>query len=433
MPSKSSGSHAASLSNKRRVFSRVSWTVVDQGFSALSNLFLSVLVARSATADGFGAFAVAFLVYSLVVGFSRAFIGTPLQISYSSCTSGELRKYARLALGAAVIFGTAAALLSVIAGIALRGESGFALIALGIWFPALLLQDTCRMAFFAEGTPKRAAIIDAAWGAIVLGGFAVALAAGAARGVEIPLTLWGLGSAVSAIWGMRMLRVGPRPRGGIGWMREQFHISRFLGGEFALTIGIVQAGILMVGFVATQAGVGAIRAAQVLLGPTNVLFTAAFMFTTTEVARTPKASPRHRFAMANTVSAALAMLIGLYVAMLLVLPDSVGNRLLGDTWSGASTVLLPMCIVAFVGSMNAGPWASLYGMGRTRTTFRVNVVRAVVTILLLTVGVIKWHAVGAAWALAITEIVLLPVVYVVWISVTRKTAVRMSSERESRS
>ena len=410
---------AAVLSNVRKVSNRVSWTVVDQGLSALTNLFLSVLVARSATVNGFGAFAVAFLVFGLVIGFSRAFIGTPLQISYSSSTSSELRESARAALGAAIVFGTAAALLSVIAGIALRGESGFALIALGIWFPALLLQDTCRMAFFAGGIPKRAAIIDAVWGAVVLGGFAGALATGAARSVEVPLTLWGLGSAVSSIWGMRVLRVRPQPRGGVGWMREQLHLSRYLGGEYALTMGIVQVGILMVGFVATQAGVGAIRAAQVLLGPTNVLGTAALVFTTTEVARTPTASPRHRFVMANTVSAALTVLIGLYVAILLVLPDSVGIRVLGDTWSGASTVLLPMCIAAVVASMGAGAGAALYGMGRTRTAFRINVVRAVLSIVFLTVGVIKWHAVGAAWALAVTEIALLPVVYVVWISVRR--------------
>ena len=156
MPSNFTGRPYALVLSMHKVINRVSWTVVDQGLSALTNLFLSILVARSATADGFGAFAIAFLVYGLVIGLARAFIGMPLQISYSSSTAIELREPVRLALGAAVIFGTAAALLAFIAGAALRGESGIALITLGVWLPTLVLQDTCRMALFAGGAPKLA-------------------------------------------------------------------------------------------------------------------------------------------------------------------------------------------------------------------------------------------------------------------------------------
>ena len=271
-------------------------------------------------------------------------------------------------------------------------------------------------------SPTRSYTLNAVWGAIVLGGFGVALWCGIAGNIEVPLTLWGLGSAVSAIWGMRVLVVRPLLRGAVDWMRRQLHLSRYLGGEYALTMGVVQIGILMVGFAATQAGVGAIRAAQVLLGPMNVLGAAALVFTTTEVARRPTATPRQRFLIGNTVSATLTVLVAIYVAILLVLPDSIGTHLLGDTWLGASSVLLPMCLTAVVASMNVGPWAALYGTGRTRTAFLINIVRALLSIVFLTVGVAKWQAVGAAWALAITEIALVPVVYIVWISIRRHAA-----------
>ena len=75
--------------------------MIDQGLSAPSNLLLSVMVARSATASACGAFAVAFLVYSLVLGFSRALIGQPLQIGFASVTQEEFRHSAGHALGAA--------------------------------------------------------------------------------------------------------------------------------------------------------------------------------------------------------------------------------------------------------------------------------------------------------------------------------------------
>jgi len=401
----------AALLRGRQASLRISWTVIDQGLSALTNLLLSVVVARSATASAFGAFAVAFLVYSLVLGFSRALIGQPLQISSASATQEEFRNSAGHALGAAVILGSIAALITAVAALAVGGQSGAALIALGLWFPALILQDTCRMAFFTERTPKRATAIDSVWAVVVLGGFLAALAAGVTDRVVIALTLWGFGAAVATLYGMVLLRVGPRMRGSLRWMRDRLHLSRYLGVEYLLTMGIAQAGILMVGFVDT-AGVGAIRAAQVLLGPTNVIGTAAMVFTTTEVARTPTASAHHRSLLAAAVSGTLGVAIAAYVGVLLVLPGSWGEHLLGDTWTGAKSVMLPMCLAALAASLGAGPTATLYGMGLVRATFNINVVRAALNIVLLAIGISIWGASGAAWALAITEIVLLPLWFV---------------------
>lgn len=400
------------LRNGRHASMRISWTVVDQGLSALTNLLLSVLVARSVSANAFGAFAVAFLVYGLVLGLSRAVIGQPLQISSASATDSEFRGAAGHALGAALIFGAASAVLAAVVGLIVGAQTGGALTALGLWFPALIVQDVCRMAFFTEGRPKRAAAIDSVWAVIVLGGFSATSAFGIAGDVVVPLMLWGFGAAVAAVHGMVLLGVGARLRGAAWWMRSRRHISRYLGLEYLLSMGIAQTGILMVGFAATQAGVGAIRAVQMLLGPTNVVGTAAMIFTTTEVAARPSASARSRSRFASGVSAVLATVIAVYVGVLLVLPDSVGRHLLGETWDGAKTVMVPLCVAAVAAALSAGPAASLYGMGLVRATFFINVVRAALNILLLAIGIWIWGAVGAAWALAITEIALLPLWFI---------------------
>ena len=204
----------------RQASLRISWMVIDQGLSALTNLLLSVMVARSTTASAFGAFAVAFLVYGLVIGFSRALVGQPLQISFASATPEEFRKAAGHSLGAAVVVGSIAALITAVISLAVGGQAGTALIALSLWFPALVLQDTCRMAFFAAGTPRRAAAIDSAWAVVVLGGFSAAMAVGLADGAVIPLTLWGLGATVAAVYGIVLLRVGTTVRGCVQWMRQ---------------------------------------------------------------------------------------------------------------------------------------------------------------------------------------------------------------------
>ena len=387
---------------------RAGWTVIDQGLSALSNLLLSALVARSVTADEFGAFAVAFLVYGLVLGLSRALIGQPLLISSASADRDELRSSAGHALGAAVVVGGIAAVLTAGAGAVIGGQVGAAMSVLALWFPALIVQDVCRLAFFTEGRPVRAAAIDFVWALLVFGGFAAALAAGVATGVVVPLMLWGAGAAVAAVHGMTLLGVGPTIRGSALWMRVRRDLSRYLGLEYLLSMGTTQAGILTVGFVASQTGVGAFRAVQLLLGPTNVIDTAAMVFATREVARRSTASTRQRALFAAGVSASVATVIAVYIALLLMMPDAWGERILGDTWSGAKTVLLPLCVAALVAALSGGPAATLYGMGFVRVTFQINVFRAALTIVSFGVAIPMWGALGAAWALAITEIVVLP-------------------------
>src|SRR6478752_6602765 len=154
----------------RRIASLAGWTVVDQVLSALSNVLLSVLVARSADADGYGAFSTAFLIFSLVLGLNRAAIGQPLQITFASAGHRQFRSAVRLALGAALTFGTLTGVATVVPGLTLGGSIGSTIIAVGVCLTGLLLQDTCRMAFFSAGRPRSAAAIDAAWAILLFPG-----------------------------------------------------------------------------------------------------------------------------------------------------------------------------------------------------------------------------------------------------------------------
>ena len=73
------------------------------------------------------------------------------------------------------------------------------------------------------------------------------------------------------------------------------------------------------------------------------------------------------------------------------------------------SVVLAMCVLAISAAIATGPVAILYGMGLSRVTFFVNIIRAPILIVSMTTGIIVWGAVGAAWALAITETILLPI------------------------
>jgi len=394
----------------RRVASRVSWTVVDQVLSALSNVVLSILVARSFDAAGFGAFSTAFLVFSLLVGVTRAVVGEPLQITFASADPGNFRAAVRSALGAALLIGTLSGLIAVGAGLALAGQSGEALIALGACLPGLLVQDTCRMAFFSSGRPRNAAAIDALWTVLMFAVLSVLLTAGISA-IWVPVATWGAGALAAAIVGTVLLRAAPRLRGAIGWMLAQRRLTGYLLAEYVLGQGIAQVGILMVAVIGSEAGVGALRAAQVLLGPLNILGAAAFMFAVPEIARRPSMSQRTKGWITVGVSASMATATAIYCGILLFIPDSLGEKLLGDTWTGAQAVLLPMCVLSFSAALATGPVATLYGIGLAKVTFWVNIIKTPLLIVLMLVGIPLYGAPGAAWAIAVTETVLLPLWY----------------------
>lgn len=390
-----------------RIATRVSWTVVDQVLSALSNVLLAVLVARAVDADGFGSFSTAFLVFSLIIGLTRSAVGQPLQITFAAADPVHFLAAVRSALGASMLIGAICGLIAAAAGLALAGETGQALLALAVCLPGLLVQDTCRMAFFASGQPRNAAAIDALWAVLLFSALAAVLAAGVTA-IWVPIVVWGIGATLAALAGIALLRAIPRLRGAVRWTLEQRRLTGYLLAEYVLGQGIAQVGILMVAVIGTEAGVGALRAAQVLLGPLNILGAAAFMFAVPEIARRPSMSQRGRAMLCVGVSAAMALATVLYCGILLLLPNSIGEELLGDTWTGAESVLLAMCVLSLSAALATGPAAVLYGIGLARVTFFVNIIKAPLLVVLMGIGIPLWGAEGAAWAIAATETALLP-------------------------
>lgn len=386
---------------------RVSWTVVDQGLSAGSNFLLAVLVARAMDAEAFGAFSVAFLVYSISVAVNRALIGQPLQITFAAEGPRQFRSAVRRALGATILLGLIIGALAAASGWLIAGPAGQALVALGVVLPGLMVQDICRMAFFAGARPARATAIDALWTAVMLAGLLLAPTSDA--GVWLPIIIWGGSGLLSALYGLLLLDTVPRLRGSVKWAFAQRRLTGYLLAEYALSQGLAQWGILMVGVWGTAAGVGALRAAQVLLGPMNILGAAAFMFAVPEVARRVGMSRAAKARFALAVSVALGGVAVVYSTVLLLLPNGVGQQLLGDTWTGARSVLVPTCLLTVAAAAAAGPVVTLYGMGRARATLAVNLMRAPMLVVGLVVAIPIWDAAGAAWVLTLVEVVLLPV------------------------
>ena len=88
-----------------RLARKAGWAITDQGMYALSNLVVSIILARLLYRERFGAYATAFLIFSIAVAVERAIVGQPLQIKLSGSTDEVFRSALRGAMGTAVLIG----------------------------------------------------------------------------------------------------------------------------------------------------------------------------------------------------------------------------------------------------------------------------------------------------------------------------------------
>lgn len=395
------------MPSKMGVLSKVSGNLFDQALAALSNVVLSVIVARSLDAAGFGSFSIAYLVYGMAFAAMKSLVGQPLQIRFSASAPAELVRRMGESAGTTLSVSVVAAVGCALVGLAMGGTTGTALLILAIWLPSLLVQDYCRMALFAATRPWSAALLDGIW-AVVQFALLAAFILNDRTDLHWLMGAWGAGALVSAIVGLAILRARPMVGATSRWLREQRSLSQYLLAEYILGLGAVQMGILLVGLIAHESAVGALRAAQVLLGPLGILGTAAFQFAVPEVARRATLSPRKLQIFAALVSGGLLLAHLMYVTGLLLMPPEWGTLLFGDSWSGAALVLLPMCLSACFSCLANGPAGVLYGMGRARETFRINLFKGPLIVVLLLGATWLWGVLGSAWAFVAIEAIILP-------------------------
>lgn len=389
-----------------RVLRGASWSVVDQALSAVSNLGLSVVVARSVSAQDFGAFAIAFVTFGIGIAVTKAVVGQPLQIRYSGESRLNQQTAAAEALGCAVLLGLAGSVVLGAVSVVAGPVVGSAMLALAVVLPALLVQDSCRMTMFAIGVPRQAALIDLVWVVVQFAAIFIALTRGNAS-MPALIGIWGGSAALSAVVGLALLRVRPRVIAGWAWLVEHRNLTHYLFAEYVLGLGAMQVAILLVGAIASASAVGALRAAQVLLGPLGIVGLALFQFAVPEVARSA-ARPQQLTRVALLLSSTLGVLTLVYGVVLLLLPDTIGVFLFGETWAGAQAVLVAMTLSSLASACANGPASVLYGMGQARATFRINLMKGPVLLVTVLIGTWWWGSIGAAVALAFTEIAVLP-------------------------
>jgi len=247
--------------NPRRVFALTGTSAFDQALSALSNFVITLAVVRGGGPEALGHYSVAFAVYLIVLGVSRALVSEPL------LAARREEDQVRDGLSASL---TAVLAIAVVSGVGVGGYGLLmgqpALVAVAVALPITLVQDVLRYQAFWLRRPNVAVLLDGGW---VLGAILTWPILATHSSATTAVLCWAgasmLGTAL-AIPALRPRLAGPEAT------REWWHCkARRLAGPMAvesIVYGVsAQAVIFLVAAVLGAGDLGVLRAGQVYFMP----------------------------------------------------------------------------------------------------------------------------------------------------------------------
>jgi O-antigen/teichoic acid export membrane protein len=378
---------------------RLGWAVADQALSSLTNFLVGFFVARSLGPTAFGAFSVAFATYLIALNASRGLATDPLLVRYSGAQLTEWRRAVTGGTGMAIAVGTVGGVACAALGIVMSGPTGLAFLALGLTMPGLLLQDSWRFAFFSAGTAGRAFANDLLRAVVLLALIALIIVSG--RSSEFSFMLvWGISATIAALVGAVQARLLPGPLVAADWLRKHRDLcSRYLAENLAVTGGtqLKFYGLAAVGGLAV---VGALRAAELLFGGVYVLTQGIGLMAVPEAVRLLRQSRsrlRQFCLLISVLGGGGAIACGV---VLLAIPESLGQRLLHNSWAPASTLILPTAVFMAAFGIQMGAWAGLRALAAASKSLLSQAVGSVLSIVGVLSGAAAAGATGAAWGIA---------------------------------
>jgi hypothetical protein len=387
---------------------RLSWGLGDQILSSATNFVLGLLVARSFPPGEFGAFSIAYAVYVLALGGSRALSGEPLVVRFSDRSAADWRVGVRSAASTAMTVGAFVGAACVGSGLLLGGPLRISLLVMGPLLPPLLVQDVWRFGFFAEGRGGRAFLNDAVWAIVLFSALAFVLTTGRSS-VGWLVAAWGGAGAAAGFFGVLQTGIVPSAgRSAWSWLRTQKDLAPRFFAEFALSGATSNLSLIAIGAITELTQVARLRAGQVALGPLNVLFTGAGVVTVAEGVRRLRRSPSALFRSSVRISIALGALALAWGFMVISLPDRVGATVLGQNWTGARSVILPLSIGSASVGLAFGPVTGLRSLAAAKRSLRGRSIDATVTTVMVLGGAVVSGATGAAWGLALAGAIRTP-------------------------
>ncbi|EPJ34464.1 hypothetical protein STAFG_8505 [Streptomyces afghaniensis 772] len=315
----------------------------------------------------FGVFSLAWVTYGVVLNVSRGLATDPLVVRFSGVPDASWRAAVARSSGTALGVGAALGAACLVAGPALGGSVGAAFACLGVVLPGLLLQDAWRFSFFAAGAGRKAFVNDLVWGVALVPAMVVAARVGS---VGAFVLAWGASAAVAAGYGCLQSGTRPRMTGARGWLREQRDLGyRYLVENVSLS-GASQLRAYGLGAIVGIGAVGAVRGAELLLGPFLAVLMGLSLVTVPEAARVLRQAPHRLGTFCLLLGGGQAAAALLWGGSLLLVPDRLGELVLGGVWHSAAALIVPVTLGVAGAGLGTGAAAGLRALGAARHSLR---------------------------------------------------------------
>ena len=389
---------------------RAGLTAVDQGVASLSNFGVGAVVGHVTGPEGLGAFALAYTLWILLINLHRSLITDPMAIlGDARADATEIRDRLRTGLAAEVVLAAAASALLATGGAVLIDTGhvtfGDGLLAFAPWTLVLNVQDFWRWIGFLLGQPEKSLANDVVFNVVQGIGFAVILWC-RWTSVFVVLAAWGLGGAVSALWGLRQFGVRPTLRNGVGLLRKRWSVSRWLVGASMVGWASSSVSSVVVASVLGASALGGLNAAgRLAWGPLALVMQAGTSFGLPEATRM---LAEHGISGLRKVSAAISGLAAVVAAVSGIVILLAGRALLGVLYGNAfrqysfeATLIAAAFLAA---SLALGPSLSLKALARVKVLFALQGGTAMLSLAATIMLASTWGVAGAAEATLITAV-----------------------------
>lgn len=375
---------------------RLGVLTIDQAISGASNVLIAVLAARLLDVESFGLFWIVFLSYGVLVGGARALVGDPLLVN-----SAESEERAGDAIGAGCLIGLGVGAVTLLGGVVAHvwdARLGDAFMALGVCAPLLVLQDLGRYLGMATRRPVLALVLDVVWLVVMFAGMGF-LVVTDARSLWQFIAVWGGSGAIAGLlvfWQHRDTRVHLS----LGWLRQTWHISwRYLISYSSAQGSVLITAILLTAIAGAKA-MGAVQGALLMQRPFTVFVIASMATGVVDVSRSSGARRTvHRIAIKITILTTVVAALNGLVPFLL--PDNVGEAVLGASWHPAQPLFLAAAAQTVMMGLVSGARSGLLGQRAISLAVRIDVLKTALVVVSTVVGAILGGAIGAMWAVAV--------------------------------
>lgn len=382
-------SMGAQLVRVRRVATLAGWSTVSQVLSALSNLIITLAVARGGGTETLGRFSVAFAAYLVVLGFSRSLASEPL---LASPQRADDRSPDAASTTVTLLVAGAGALVVGLVGL-LLGRVELLVVAAAL--PVTLIQDLLRHQAFRRGTPAIAALIDGGW---LLGSVMAWPIVTNSDSASVAVLCWAGGAIVGI--SLACLALRPRPstlRSAVSWWRTD---ARGLSAPLVLESFIFavssQAVVFVVASMAGDSELGTLRAGQIYFAPLLLVLIGLGTLAVPQFAQRPSSATN---LLAIRLCAGLAVLACL-VCLGIILAEPILHAVLySDSIEVPRALLVPLACQVVLSAAAGGFVIVTKARRRGGDLALSRLSSTVLGLVLLVLATAAYGVQGAAWAL----------------------------------